>query len=180
MDQSTSYVVRGVTVIEQDTPIFNVPAHAIVNPVNLAGTMNTGIAAEVKQKYPDCFNLYKVHCRTNQLAIGQVLTYFISGVRFKRDKKPEIIIHFPVAFTASGGSDYGLLEEGMLALATCTANRMIHSIAIPALGCDGSGGLKPEKVKTMIFDIYCPKVTTYLRKLYLLGFNETSNGGKIC
>ena len=163
------YLYNNILINEADSSIFDVHAQAIVNPCNLVGVAGKGLALEFKERYPDSYQHYKNMCNSSKFQMGAVLSYYIPNTSYYERNETERIIYFPTKLHWKNQSDYSLIEDGLLALSKCTNADKLYSIAIPPLGC-GLGGLEKDKVKEMILDIYCPKVTKFLKMLYLLQF----------
>ena len=152
-----------------DTSIFDVPAQAIVNPVNLVGVAGKGLAEQFKLRYPEAYEYYRDQCLSERFQLGSVLVYYLSNTSYYKRNETEMIINFPTKYHWRNESDYAFIEEGLRALSRCTVYERLYSIAIPPLGC-GCGKLDKNKVKDMILSIYCPYVYKYLKFLYLLQF----------
>ena len=165
-DISTHY---GIQIAEENTSIFDVPAQAIVNPVNLVGVAGKGLALEFKLRYPEAFEYYRAQCKSGAFQVGNILAYYIPNTDYYERGETELILNFPTKIHWRNESDYASIEEGLNALVKCTNSEKLYSIAIPPLGC-GLGGLDRNKVKDMILQLYCPYVYKHLKFLYLLQF----------
>lgn len=160
------YKHYGITVYETSDSIFDLTTQALVNPVNLQGVSGAGLAKQFKQRFPEATTFYESCCKKKSFQLGNVLVYYIRNTSYFRNQETEMIIYFPTKVEWINPSDYGLIEEGLFALASCTLSNRLYSIAIPPIGC-GCGGLDKAKVKDMILEIYCPKVAKYLKDLHL-------------
>jgi hypothetical protein len=56
--------------------VFDTPADAFVNTINVQGVMGAGIALEFKNRYPKMFANYKNLCYRKQIKPGDCYTYF--------------------------------------------------------------------------------------------------------
>lgn len=119
-------------------------AQALVNTVNTVGVMGKGIALQFKEAFPMNFKIYAAACKKQELQPGKLLV-----VKEQTLVDEKIIINFPTKTEWYLKSKYEYVEAGLKELAKVIDEYKIESIAIPPLGC-GNGGLKWEKVKSMI------------------------------
>lgn len=56
--------------------IFDNPADAFVNSINVVGAMGAGIALEFKKRYPKMFQDYKSQCDHKMIKPGDCYTYY--------------------------------------------------------------------------------------------------------
>jgi len=56
--------------------IFDIPADAYINTINVVGAMGAGIALEFKKRYPKMFEDYKEKCFKRLIRPGDCYTYF--------------------------------------------------------------------------------------------------------
>lgn len=68
--------------------ILRSEAQYIFNPVNTVGVMGKGLALQIKQKYPACFNDYKNAYDSKRLKPGSVLITYLSKEKIN-------IVQFP-------------------------------------------------------------------------------------
>lgn len=122
------------------------PVQALVNTVNTVGVMGKGIALQFKERFPNNFKLYAAASKAGKLQIGKM---FVTKEQTLEGER--IIINFPTKTEWFRKSQYKYIEEGLVDLVNVIRERNIKSIAIPPLGC-GNGGLKWEKVRTMMQD----------------------------
>ncbi len=65
------YCVGENNVIALDNrSIFDIPAQALVNPVNAVGVMGKGLALAFKERYPENFRHYRISCDAGRLKAG--------------------------------------------------------------------------------------------------------------
>lgn len=119
-------------------------AQALVNTVNTVGVMGKGIALQFKEAFPQNYRLYLAACKSGNLVPGKLLVVKENTINGER-----LIINFPTKTEWYQKSRYEYIEEGLKELVNVIQEYKITSVAIPPLGC-GNGGLKWEKVKTMI------------------------------
>ena len=58
--------------------ILRSKAEYIFNAVNTVGVMGKGLALQIKQKYPSCFEDYKKACSSGRLKTGSVLVTYLT------------------------------------------------------------------------------------------------------
>lgn len=56
--------------------LLDVTSGIIVHGCNMQGVMGAGVAKAVKQKYPQCFEVYQHRLRTQYTALGGVIYYY--------------------------------------------------------------------------------------------------------
>jgi O-acetyl-ADP-ribose deacetylase (regulator of RNase III) len=124
--------------------ILNANAEAIVNTVNTVGIMGKGIALEIKEKFPQNYQLYKKACERNEVVIGKMFTTFTNTL-----ENPKYIINFPTKRHWRFPSEISFVKEGLEDLKNVILSLKIKSIAVPPLGC-GNGKLDWNIVKPLI------------------------------
>jgi len=124
--------------------LLNAQTDALVNTVNTVGVMGKGIALQFKDAFPENFKIYAAACKRKELHTGELLV-----VKERTLEGEKIIVNFPTKTEWFLKSKYEFIEQGLKRLAEVIEESQIKSIAIPPLGC-GNGGLKWEKVKSMI------------------------------
>lgn len=125
--------------------IFESNAEALVNTVNTDGVMGKGIALQFKKLFPYNFKAYTIACANQTIGIGKLLVLEDSSLI----TSAKTIINFPTKTSWRKPSEYDFIEKGLDDLVRIIEDNNIESIAIPPLGA-GNGGLKWEKVKTLI------------------------------
>ena len=123
--------------------IFAQSSEAIVNPVNCAGVMGKGLAAEFKKRYPAAFTAYRDACAEHRLQPGSVFLHDTGK------QNPRWIVHFPTKQHWRNPSVLSDIDAGLRDLALAVKRHDIKSIAVPALGC-GLGGLDWQEVRPLI------------------------------
>ncbi|MBE9460566.1 macro domain-containing protein [Dyadobacter subterraneus] len=125
--------------------ILDSTAYALINTVNTVGVMGKGIALQFKKAYPNNFKAYEIASKNNAVSVGKM---FVTK-DFNADSGEKLIINFPTKTDWRKPSEYKYIEDGLIDLVNVIEKNNIKSIAIPPLGA-GNGGLKWEKVKTLI------------------------------
>lgn len=121
--------------------IFETGAAALVNPVNCEGIADDGLAARFKQRFRENWRFYQNQCRFKKAAIGILMIHWEEG--------DQMIVNFPVKRKNSDPPRLADIEKGLTTLAGAIRSLGIHSIAIPALGCEENGPAWAD-VKTLI------------------------------
>ena len=129
--------------------IFKSDADIIIHQVNCQGVMGSGVAKQVKDKYPNVYVHYREYCKdfTPEEMLGTVFMVPI-------DNKPRFVANF---FSQNNfgydGNCYTSYEAFEKCLFYMKKNYSEFSMAIPYLiGCRRGGG-SWEKVYKMIEDI---------------------------
>jgi O-acetyl-ADP-ribose deacetylase (regulator of RNase III) len=123
--------------------LFDSGVEALVNPVNCAGVMGAGLAAQFRRRFPANFSAYVDACRRGVLRPGRVFV-FDTGCAL-----PRWIVNFPTKDHWRDGSRIEFIAMGLVDLLRAIREHGIGTIAIPALGC-GLGGLSWSEVKPRI------------------------------
>jgi O-acetyl-ADP-ribose deacetylase (regulator of RNase III) len=122
--------------------LFASGAQTLVNPVNTAGVMGAGLAAEFRRRFPDLDADYRHRCTAGQLRLGQPYLYSTAaGVQ---------VINFPTKEHWRAPSRLADLDQGLAWLAAHAADWPLGSLAVPALGA-GLGGLSWEQVGPVLY-----------------------------
>ena len=120
--------------------IFNAPAKALVNTVNIKGVMGAGIALEFSLRYPEMFKEYKKKCDNYELSIGKMDYHF---------EDDTVIVNFPTKRHYRYDSRLEWIEEGLQNFVATYKDYNITSVAFPKLGCL-NGKLKWEDVQPLM------------------------------
>lgn len=121
--------------------IFDSKMQTLVNPVNCAGVMGKGLAAEFKRRYPAMFREYQIGCQARNVRIGHPHLYKYQNGLW--------ILNFP---TKRHWRDMAYLQNiiaGLHWMSVHAKEQGITSVAFPMLGC-GCGGLEPDGVKPLL------------------------------
>lgn len=119
--------------------IFDSNANVILHQVNCQGVMGSGIAKQVKQKYPIVYKYYKMWCDDPHLKpglLGSIQTVYIDNEEnraiinlFSQDK---------FGYDGKRYTDYDALRNCLKIVNKQWAG---YSVAIPFhMGCDRGGG----------------------------------------
>lgn len=129
--------------------IFDIPAYAIVNPVNCVGVSGKGLALEFKRRYPNNFECYRRVCEKGLLSPGKVFIYPLDN-----SSRPTHIVNFPTKRHWRDNSNLKDIESGLRALQYKIRYQYSDwkSIAIPCLGC-GCGNLNESDAVPKIVEI---------------------------
>lgn len=148
--------------------IFQSNTEAIVNTVNTKGFMGKGLALEVKKRFPDVFEKYKIACMTGDVRIGEMHVVGLNSVA-----NPRFIINFPTKKDWKHPSKLEYIEKGLEALLEAVKEYNIKSIALPPIGC-GNGNLSWRAVKPLV-----EKYLSKLKNVKILVYEPKSNDSEI-
>ncbi len=121
--------------------IFDTSCDVIVNTVNCVGVMGRGIALEIKHRFPDVYEAYRIQCEKKQMLIGKLFLY--------RGSKPWIL-NFPTKFHWKYPSKLRFIEAGLDDFVRNYKSWGIKSVAFPRLGTE-AGKLNWEEVRQMMY-----------------------------
>lgn len=124
--------------------LLEAPTEAVVNTVNTVGVMGKGIALMFKEAFPENFRAYEEACERKEVRVGHMFVtenLALDGPRW--------IINFPSKKHWRQPSRLEWIEEGLKDLKRVIAEKNIHSIALPPIGC-GNGGLQWAEVRAAI------------------------------
>jgi O-acetyl-ADP-ribose deacetylase (regulator of RNase III) len=122
--------------------LFTSGARTLVNPVNTAGVMGAGLAAEFRRRFPDLDADYRRRCAAGQLRLGQPYLYRTAG--------GVQVVNFPTKGDWRQRSRLADLNQGLAHLAAYADQWRLGSLAVPALGA-GLGGLSWEQVGPLLY-----------------------------
>jgi O-acetyl-ADP-ribose deacetylase (regulator of RNase III) len=128
--------------ITVETEIFHSPARVLVNPVNTAGVMSSGVSAEFKRFFPDAFSRYRSLCEAGQIEPGRLFFY-------RADFRT--VLHLPIKRHWRTTSTAEIVETGLQKLAAIWADQGIHTLAIPRFA---EGELDWDTVIRPMLEIY--------------------------
>ena len=138
--------------------IFSSPAEVIVNPVNTAGVMGKGLAADFKKKYPNMFAIYKKNCEDKLFDVGKLM--LTSEIDYR-------VLLFPTKKHWKSPSKVDYIEAGLKKFVDTYDEKKITSIAFPPIGC-GLGGLSWENQVKPLMERYLSDLPLNILKMYLL------------
>lgn len=135
-------------------------ASIIAHQVNCMGVMGSGVAAQIKKKYPIAYELYRKYCDENSLhRIGMLGELQLCPVSTNPDGTPRIYVANMFAQYDYGWSKYKVYTD-YVALRRCLgrlaefASAHGYIVAIPyMLGCDRGNGNWEGVVYPMIQSI---------------------------
>jgi O-acetyl-ADP-ribose deacetylase (regulator of RNase III) len=122
------------------TSLLESQAQTIVNTVNTVGVMGKGLAASLKQKYPDMFKAYKRICDQDLLDVGKLWLW---------RSTEQWVLNFPTKKNWRSPSQLSYVEAGLKKFVDQFEARGIREIAFPRLGC-GNGGLNWDEVRPLM------------------------------
>ena len=117
--------------------IFNCTENIIVHQTNCMGVMGSGLAKQVKEKYPEVFNAYYHYCKTNKAEDifgtaliceaddGKYIANVFGQINYGKDKQY---------------TDYDALENALNEVKQFAIDKNL-SVAVPyKIGCGNGGG----------------------------------------
>lgn len=128
--------------ITVETEIFQSPARVLMNPVNTAGVMSSGVSAEFKRFFPDAFSRYRSFCEAGQIEPGRLFFYHADF---------RTILHFPIKRHWRTAASAEIVESGLQKLAAVWTDQNIHALAIPRFA---EGELDWDTVIQPMLEIY--------------------------
>lgn len=128
--------------ITVETEIFHSPSRVLVNPVNTAGVMSSGISAEFKRFFPDAFSHYRSLCEAGRMEPGRLFIY-------QADYRT--VLHLPIKRHWRMSSTAEIVESGLQKLAAVWADQGIHALAIPRFA---EGELDWDSIIRPMLEIY--------------------------
>lgn len=124
--------------------LLRADVEALVNAVNTVGVMGKGVALQFKEAFPENFLAYEDACRRGAVEIGRMFVTETGNL-----ERPRWIINFPTKKDWRHSSKIEYVNLGLADLVRVIRERVIKSVALPALGC-GLGGLDWSEVKQAI------------------------------
>lgn len=121
--------------------IFCSPCQTIINTVNCYGVMGTGIALQVKERYPEVFESYKLICDQRRFKPGNTQLVKIHNSRW--------ILNFATKDHWFHPSKIEWIEKGLYEFCLKYEQRGITSAAFIPLGCK-NGQLSWAKVQPLM------------------------------
>jgi O-acetyl-ADP-ribose deacetylase (regulator of RNase III) len=131
-----------VPIIHRRGSIFTSDADVLVNTVNCSGVMGAGIAREMRLRYPEMFERYRVEAELGRVVIGQV---------FLDEACDPWILNFPTKKHWRHPSRVSYLRLGLEAFERRAAQGDFESAAFPLLGAS-HGGIEPEVSRELMVD----------------------------
>ena len=120
---------------------------ALVNPVNLKGVIDAGLAKVFKEKFPNNFKKYQWACKeADWFKNGSGNSLFVRENGY-------IIVNFPTKIDWKEPSSYTFIHNSLRKLRDSYSKWGIKTIAMPKVGC-GLGGLDWNKVKPLIEKVF--------------------------
>lgn len=160
----------GINFVEGN--VLDSNANIIVQSVNHRGVMGSGLAKQIRQKYPEIFDGYFSICKTHDFksTMRNGIVHWFYGENEKDGKVQYIASVFGQENygTDRRYTNYFSLLNGLKTVFDFAESRNL-SVAIPyGIGC-GLGGGSWDLVLTLIKDVlkYYPSLNVYIYKLPL-------------
>ena len=129
-----------------DLDLFKANVDVIAHQVNCMGVMGSGVAAQVRTKYPDAYSRYRAVCREfrPQDLLGTTQVVAIKDCDTLMNGRPFVVANLFSQLSYGRGkqhTNYKALASCLRALACEMRYRGYHSVAVPYLmGCVRGGG----------------------------------------
>ena len=143
-----------------DGNIFDCTENIIVHQTNCQGVMGSGIAKQVKERYPEVFNAYYHYCKTQELKdiFGTALICQVSDYKYIAN------IFGQNTFGQGLQTDYDMLKNALKEVHDFAKENNL-SVAIPyKIGC-GLGGGDWNTVYDIITEIFFDDVPYEIYRL---------------
>ena len=134
--------------------IFETDCDIIVHQTNCQGLMGHGIALQVKEKYPEVYERYKIYCKQNlsQDILGTSLICMANDSRYIAN------LFGQLNYGEGLQTNYGKLAKGFDDIAEF-AEKWGYSVAIPyKIGCGlahGNWEVVKELIESIFADVDC-------------------------
>lgn len=140
--------------------IFESGAQMIAHQVNCQGVMGSGIAKQVKEKYPEVFKQYKNAC-DNAEKSSDLLGYILPVNINQNQQIINLFAQDRYGYNGKKYTDYDALQRCLNTLNLLSIHN--KSIAIPyKMSCDRGGG-DWEKVSKMIAETLSERDVTFYK-----------------
>lgn len=107
--------------------LFNIPADAFCNSINVVGAMGAGIALEFKNRYPKMFSDYRIRCFNKKIKPGDCYVYF-------DDEHHVYLLGLAVKNDWRHWSTLEWIEASIKSLKLTLLEHNIKSVNLPLLG----------------------------------------------
>lgn len=124
--------------------VFDTGADVVAHQVNCQGVMGSGVAKQVRDRFPDVYKLYRKlwHDMKPHALLGMAQLIPVSGST--KDQKPLMIANLFGQLDYGWGlkhTDYGALQHALHELAQEMRKSHLESVALPyGMGCVRGGG----------------------------------------
>ncbi len=116
---------------------------AYAHGCNCAGTMDTGIAAAFKKRWPRMFEEYRVRCEDSRFNLGDVFVWSDSD---------ETIYNLAIQEHWKKKAKLAALTRSLERMAELATNARIERVGLPRIGT-GLGGLDWPRVKKILTEM---------------------------
>ena len=126
-----------MTIIRQlDTSIFSITADAVVCPCNCQGVPETNTERLFQSRHPRENKLHRAYAQRDLTRVGEVYTTVSQNLSDLDPEKERYLIFFPTRQEPGDRVFPEYLQAGMYSLRQEIQKLGLHTIAVPALGCD--------------------------------------------
>jgi O-acetyl-ADP-ribose deacetylase (regulator of RNase III) len=146
-----------ITMLDGD--LLDQKTDVIAHQVNCLGVMGVGVAAQIKEKYPDVYEGYKNFCQDELKRLGTSQTRYLLGkcmVCVSDDGSPVVAYLFGQDRCDSNGrtTNYNAIYDALTGLRGIMENHEWKSVSFPyGMSC-GFGGGSWNVIYAMIYDVF--------------------------
>ena len=137
---------RGIPVVNGD--IFESGADIIVHQVNCQGVMGSGVARQVRERYPNVYNKYAEECKKSN-PLGKILIVRADNADNSKPLIANLFAQDKYGYDGGCYTDYEALQKCLDALNICAKGM---TVAIPYMMSCYRGGANWEIVARMIIN----------------------------
>ena len=137
---------KGIPIINGD--IFDSGADIIVHQVNCQGVMGSGVAKQVRERFPRVYNKYVNVCRESN-PLGDILLVCADETDNSKPIIANLFAQYKYGYDGGCYTDYNALQKCLDKLNICAKGM---TVAIPYMMSCYRGGGDWEIVSTMIFN----------------------------
>lgn len=137
-----------IKIIEDD--LLTTKCNVIVHCCNNKGVMGSGVAKQIKDKYPTVYNAYRTNYEKHGLTLGQVISVIVNDKQYICN----LIGQDGYGYDGKQYINYESFKMGLYTIRDFMLRNGFKTIAFPYnIGCYRAGG-KWEVVYEMIEDVF--------------------------
>lgn len=130
--------------------LLDTNANIICHQVNNCGAMNSGVAKQIREKWPSVYNVYKEAFDKGQLHLGLAQVILIENNQYVVN----LVGQDKFGYDGEQYTDYDAFKKGLYAIRNFMIKEKLDTIAFPYnIGCCRGGG-KWEVVYNIIKDVF--------------------------
>jgi O-acetyl-ADP-ribose deacetylase (regulator of RNase III) len=129
-----------ITEVRGDLLAAGLPA--LAHGCNCSGTMGTGVAREIRHRWPPLYRLYRNACRAGGFLPGDVLVW----------PGPPVVYNLAVQLRPGPTASLAAIEVAVARMLQLAEVGGVAEIGMPRIGC-GPGGLRWAEVGPVLDDL---------------------------